>query len=240
MRTQILIGTAALMATSLLAASPKDEVKSAAKKLAESSGYAWKQTTDFGGGGQFRPGPTEGKITKDGVACVMMTRGDTTTEAFIKAGKVAVKTEEGWQTLEEAAPAGGGGGGGGGRGRFGLRMLSSFKAPAAQAEELADKTTDLKLADGAYTGELTEEGAKSLLTFGGRGGGGGQANVSGAKGSVKFWIKDGVLSKYEYRVQGTMSFGGNDRDVDRTTTVEIKDVGTTKVEVPEEAKKKLS
>ena len=41
-------------------------------------------------------------------------------------------------------------------------------------------------------------------------------------------------------MQGKVSFNGNDRDVDRTTTVEIKDVGTTKVEVPEGAKKKLS
>ena len=57
---------------------------------------------------------------------------------------------------------------------------------------------------------------------------------------MKFWIKDGVLSKYEYKVQGKVSFNGNDRDVDRTTTTEIKDIGTTKVEVSDEAKKKLS
>ena len=57
---------------------------------------------------------------------------------------------------------------------------------------------------------------------------------------MKFWIKDGELSKYEFKVQGKVSFNGNERDVDRTTTVEIKDVGTTKVEVPEDAKKKLS
>jgi len=36
------------------------------------------------------------------------------------------------------------------------------------------------------------------------------------------------------------NFNGEDRDVDRTTTVEIKDVGTTKIDVPEAAKKKLS
>jgi hypothetical protein len=79
------------------------------------------------------------------------------------------------------------------------------------------------------------------LTFGGgRGGGGGGAEVSGAKGSVKFWIKDGVLAKYQTKVQGTVSFNGNDRDVDRTTTVEIKEVGATKVDVPASASKKIS
>jgi hypothetical protein len=33
---------------------------------------------------------------------------------------------------------------------------------------------------------------------------------------------------------------GDDRDIDRTTTVEIKDVGSTKITVPNEAKSKMS
>ncbi len=65
-------------------------------------------------------------------------------------------------------------------------------------------------------------------------------DISGAKGSVKFWVKDGVLSKYEVKVQGKVSFNGNDRDIDRTTKIEIKDVGTTQIEVPDDAKQKLS
>jgi hypothetical protein len=48
-----------------------------------------------------------------------------------------------------------------------------------------------------------------------------------------------LVSKYELKVKGTVTFNGNDRDVDRTTTVEIKNIGSTKVEVPEEARKKL-
>ena len=64
--------------------------------------------------------------------------------------------------------------------------------------------------------------------------------ISGAKGSVKLWAKDGLLTKLEIKLQGKMSFNGNDTDVDRTTTVEIKDVGTTKVTVPEEASKKAT
>lgn len=74
--------------------------------------------------------------------------------------------------------------------------------------------------------------------MGGRDGGNGP-EISGAEGSAKFWVKDGTVAKYSFTVQGTMSFNGNDREINRTTTVEIKDVGTTKVEGPEEAKKKL-
>ena len=64
--------------------------------------------------------------------------------------------------------------------------------------------------------------------------------MNNAKGNVKFWIKDGELSKYEYNVTGSIKFNENDIDVDRTTDVQIKDVGTTKVTVPESAQKKLS
>ncbi len=85
---------------------------------------------------------------------------------------------------------------------------------------------------------MTEDGAKTLLTFR-RGGNGDGPTVTNPKGSVTFWITDGKLSKYQYHVTGTVSFNGNDRDVDRTTTTEIKDVNTTKIDVSDDAKKKL-
>src|SRR5207249_5303216 len=84
------------------------------------------------------------------------------------------------------------------------RMLRNFKVPAAQAEDLAGKVKDLKSADGVYSGDLTEEGAKSLLTFGPPRGGN-APEVSGAKGSVKFWVKEGELSKIKFTVQGKVS-----------------------------------
>ncbi|MGD0650789.1 MAG: hypothetical protein ABSA97_06580, partial [Verrucomicrobiia bacterium] len=65
---QILIcGTLVLLAGSLLAAD-SDDVKSAAQKLADKGSYSWKTTVTVpeGGGGRFRPGPTEGKTEKDG------------------------------------------------------------------------------------------------------------------------------------------------------------------------------
>ena len=233
-----------LLAGSLIAADsgPKDDVKTAAGKLAAKSNYSWKTTVETpggggGGGGRFRPGPTEGKTEKDGFTFLSMTRGDNTIEAVLKAGKGALKTADGWKSLAEATE---GGDGQPNPTRFIGRMLQNFKTPAAQAEDLADKTKELKKSDDAYTGELTEAGAKELLTFGPRPGGGNAPTPSNAKGSVKFWLKDGALSKYEFKLQGTINFNGNDVEVDRTTTVEIKDVGTTKLDVPEEAKKKLS
>jgi hypothetical protein len=225
-------------------AADKDDVKSAAQKLADADNYSWTMTTE---GGQNNAAPSHGKIQKDGLTWTERTMRDNTIEAFFKGGKGAVKTEDGWSALDlTAAPAGGGGGGGGGGGNrnpasFMGRALRNFKAPAAQADDIIDKTKDITKADDAYSGELTEEGAKSLLTMGGRRGGQGAApTVSNAKGSVKFWIKDGVITKYVYKVSGTVTRNGDDTDVDRTTTVEIKDIGSTKITVPDEAKSKMT
>jgi hypothetical protein len=242
MKRNVLLSALVLITGPLLAADSGNTVKDAARKLAEKGNYSWKTTIEAagggGGGGRFRPGPTEGKTEKDGYTLLSMTRGDNTIEAVLKGSKGAIKTaNDGWKSLVDATADAGGGQPN--PARFIGRMLQNFKAPAAQAEDLADRAKELKSAEGAYSGDLTEEGAKSLLTFG-RGRGGNGPEISGAKGSVKFWIKDGVLSKIQLNVQGKVSFNGNDRDVDRTTTIEIKDVGTTTVTVPDDAKKVLS
>ena len=233
MKRTILFSAMTLAAGSLIAAgsSPKDDITAAAKKLGEKPNYSWKTTVAVPADAQFRPGPTEGKTEKDGYTHVAMTFGDNTTQAVLKGDKAAVTDRDGeWQSATDLESAEG-------RGRFLGRMARNIKTPAVQAADLAAGAKDLKKDGDIYSGDLTEDVAKAFLRFG-RGGDG--PTVSNAKGSVKFWLKDGALAKYEYKLKGTVSFDGNDRDVERTTTVEIKDVGSIKVNVPEEAKKKLS
>ena len=232
----------ALLAAPLLAAdvSPKDNIKNAAAALGNQTNYSWRTTVEVGNNSRFRPGPTEGRTQKGGYTALLMSFGDNTNEAVLKGTNGAIKTpDNGWQSLAEAAKDDGGGGFN--PSLFLARMMQNFKAPAVQAADLADSAKDLKKDTNGISGDLTEDGAKALLTFRPRGGGGGGEGptVSNAKGSAKFWLTDGKLVKYQFRVQGTVSFGGNDRDVDRTTTVEIRDVNSTKIEVPAEAKKKM-
>lgn len=254
MKRNLLFIAVSLLAGAAVAA-PKDDVQSAAKKLGEAASYSWKTTVQNAGGGGgggggggrgggrgrgfFGGGPNEGKTSKDGFTIITTTAGENTFETVIKGEKSVMKTQDSWQTMAEIAAARGGGGGGGrGGGRGGAAAIRN-RIPAFQVEDLLSKVKDITVADHVYSGSLTEEGAKSFLAGGGRGGAN-APEISGAKGSVKVWVKDGVLSKFEFNVQGKVSAGGNDREINRTTTVEIKDVGTTKVEVPEEAKKKLS
>jgi hypothetical protein len=105
---------------------------------------------------------------------------------------------------------------------------------------LLKNVQDLKAGDGGeLRGDFTPAGATELLTFRPRGGD--PTHPKDAKGSVKFWLKDGTLAKFESHLLGRVAFGPDqeEQDFEVTRTVEIKDVGTTSLEVPEEARKKL-
>jgi hypothetical protein len=222
-----LVAVVALTLPALIAhADAKEDVQAAAKKLAEADNYSWKSTVEGG----FNS-TTEGKTQKDGTIVLSLTFGDNTREVVIQGNKAALKTDDGWKSASELQDEQG-------PQRFLARMATAFKAPAVQAQEIAGQTKELKKTDDVYAADLTEEGAKQLMTFR-RGGNQAGPQIANAKGTVKFWVKDGILSKMEYNVQGTMTINNEDRDINRTTTVEIKDVGTTKVEVPAEAKAKL-
>jgi len=212
MKRNILMSAMVLLAATVMAAdADKDNVKNAAKKVAD-SGYSWKTEVENAGGGGGGFGANEGKVGKDGTVYVTMSgRNNNTTEVYAKGEKVAIKTQDDWQSLDEVTAAaaannnaGGGGGGGrrGGRGAMFARF-KNYKTPAVTIAELLDKVKDLKTSEGVVMGDLTEEGAKTLLTFGGRrgGNGGNGPEISGAKASVKIWIKDGVLTKVHGQLQ---------------------------------------
>ena len=240
MKTLIVGLSMGLVGYGLIAADATEEVRSAAKKLADKANYSWTSSSESQGGGQGRgEGSREGKTEKNGHSLLNMTFGENTVQAAFKGDKGVIKTEDGWQSLQAVAES---------EGeelrrlRFTARRLQAFKAPHAEAEGFLKHVKELKKDDtGAYSGQLSAEGLKEVYGRGFRRSGDTEGpDVSGLKGRVKFWLKDGVLSKYSNHIEGSMKFGDRDVDVDRTTTVEIKEVGSTKVNVPEEAKKKLS
>lgn len=246
---------AALAATTSPAA-PADDISAAAKKLSDASGYSWSATTEMVNS-QFTSGPTSGKTEKGGFTVVTRSFNGNDMVSVSKGEQFVMQNQEGaWVTREElmaqfgggaggggganrgGAAGGAGGGGGAGRGRGGFGLGGGQNNPAEDVTALVAQSKNLKAADGAITGDLAAEALAQRLSFGGRGGQA-PAAPANATGTVKFWLKDGAIAKYQIHVKGTIEGRNGPQDVDRTTTTEIKDIGATKVTVPDDAKKKL-
>ncbi len=217
-----------------LAAAPadaKNEIKTAAQKLAGQANYSWTATSKAeGASANWRMGPTEGKTEKGGYTYFSSSVGDNNFQVAFKGAKSAINRQGDWESADELEST---------DNAWMARRLRAFKAPAEEAADLVDRAKELKSGEGGvYSGDLTEQGIKEILSRYGRG----NVEAKGAKGWVKFWSQNGVLTKYEYNIQATITVGGDQREIEinRTTSVAIKDVGTTKLSVPEPAKKKLS
>jgi hypothetical protein len=236
----------------LLAAPAADEeLDKAAAKAAEMGNYTSTITTKFegmgggGGGGGDRNQPVELQVKPD--APVHLKRGDV--EAFRKGEVLVAKEGDAWKRVER--PEGGGQGGEGGRRRGNpALMLRGVQAPHEVLKNLKSSAfKEVKREDGdggrVFSGELTEEGLKALRPGGGRrggGGGGGQDRPAPkATGTAKVWVNgDGVITKYEVHVETTFkNRDGEDQTTKMTSTVEIKEVGSTKYDVPEAAAKEF-
>lgn len=223
--------SAAILACSaaVMAAGPKEDLTGAIKKLAGQSSYAWTTTPKTEGSESARrQGPMEGKTEKDGYTLVKGTAGENSYEVAFKGEKLVVNYNGDWLSSAEI-----------GEGSRIVDRLRALKRPAEEAEQLAQKSGEFKAEPaGLYSGDMTPEFAKELFALLGRR----AAESTDAKGSVKFWIKAGQLAKYEFAVRGTITTGEEKKKVEisRTMTVEIKDVGSTKVALPEDARKKLS
>jgi hypothetical protein len=231
------------IAASWARADAKEDVLGAVKKLAEGDNYSW--TTSARGPAGNIAGGGEGRTRRDGLTMLNLgLRGETTTILF-KDGKgafqapggewIAVGGDAGASTQPATTqPATG-------DARMIASMVATYRPPAAQALNLIEKAQDLHPADdGSVAGTLSAEDAKALIQRRVVRGSGEAVEVQDPAAEVKFWVADGVLRKFEFHLTGKMNVAGQARDINRTTTVEIKDVGTTKIDVPDEAKVKMA
>jgi hypothetical protein len=244
MLQRVLISTLSLLAFSAAAvhADPKDDIQAAIQKLADGGNYSWTRTVEGG----FGRGPQDGK-TKDGLTWLSIQMRDNSYEVITKGDKAAVKTDDGWKSKEEltAAASSDDAGGPPSPERMLLFIVQGLKTPAEMGKDLAGKLDNIQKTDDGFSADLTPDAAKEQLMFRPRrptttpDANAPVVEVSNAKASIKISIKDGDVTKFEMHVTGTRSFNGNDRDVDQTITTEIKDVGTTTIDVPADAKAKL-
>jgi hypothetical protein len=99
--------------------------------------------------------------------------------------------------------------------------------------------TDIKADGDVISGTLSETAAKLLLVHSGQK----EITPLTASGTFRFWLKDGALVHYELKLEGTLAVVANgDRHeitVHQTATTDVKNVGATTFDVPDEAKKKF-
>lgn len=221
---KILIAFATVFASSatLMAANSSaiEDVRNAAQKLAAAENYSWTTTRDSK---QFA-GPNHGRTGKGAYTCLDFPVQNNTFEAILRDNQGMIKTAKGWERLDAAANE---------NVELSVRPWVAawhfhlYTLPAVEAQIFAGQVENVVGSNGVYSGVIpTADPAKS-----------------GPKLSVKFWIKDGVLTKYQFNFKGTVQgkYGlTRDADVDQTTTVEIKDIGTTTITVPDEVRDKMS
>jgi hypothetical protein len=98
---------------------------------------------------------------------------------------------------------------------------------------------DFRVDGNIVTGSLTDLGAQLLLVRDG------QDTITPlrASGTFKLWLRDGMVVKYQVRLEGTLDIQsrGTHRqvNVNQVTDTVLKDVGTTLFDVPSQARSKL-
>jgi hypothetical protein len=235
------IALSIVLASSVAArAADKDDALAAIKKLADAPNYSWSTELQGGFGNQQ---PVEYKTEKDGyTAFIAASQQGDPTDIVMKGAQSVAKMADGWKSAAELQKAVDDAGG------FSpelmvLFRMTNFDAPATQCKALLEKAANIKKTNDVFTADLAETSAKELATF--KMPASMTANfpamtVKDAKGTLKLWVKDGTLNKMEIHLTGARTFNDQDMPVDETTTVTIKDVGTTKLTVPDDAKKKLA
>ena len=249
----------ALFAVGRMEAGPTDSAVLAAMKLGDQPNYSWTSAVVRDSRSYTIEGKTlVGSYTQVTVPSSLalpesnpalrgrVGRGSSDSEvvAIFKGDeKHVVETSEGWLTPAEFSTLPPAPRTGSGRVRglvTALPLTFAISQPHEDIGIIIGSSTDLRVDDGGIvSGRLSETAARLLLLPPG------QENVAPqqAAGSFKFWISGGLLTRYEIQVSGIVSveMGGSRRLVKTTQTVstEIKDVGTTKLNVPPEIKAKL-
>lgn len=233
LKSLLILALSGLFVDFSCAADARETVTRAAKQLGDKSGYSWTTSTRDADGRGGPLGPIDGKSEKNGLTWLSFIVGGLPVEVYMQGQKGTAKAFEGWQTFDEVARTGA-------SPAAVIRYLRAYQTPMAEAVALAGKVKELKPADDALAGELPEDAVKEMLLLGARRRDGQEPQAADAKGTIKYWLKDGALAKYEINVQGKVTSGDRESVVNRTVKVEIKDVGATKLEVPAEAKQKMS
>lgn len=212
-----------------------------------------------GSGGTRRGGPGGGP--RGGARG---TSGAVSTVVFKGADNYVVQVDEAWRKPDEVGaddrsamrrsgpyggPPGSGPVGGPGRRRRGpggagegdaaggySNLQTTLSRPHEEIGVIVGGATEWKVEGDMVSGTLPETTAMLLLVHPGQK----DIEPKRAAGTFRFWIQQGVLVKYETKLEGVLVVNGREVAVHQTATTTFSQVGTTRVDVPAEAKRKLA
>jgi hypothetical protein len=123
-------------------------------------------------------------------------------------------------------------------------LLQALPDPLAEAELILDKATNLKPAGaGYYAGEMPSDFMPGLAAARKRTGDNRPPQVNASSCETRFWISQGSLYKYQTVARAVIIVGPTYNPltitVDRTTMVEFRAAGQTRIDVPPAAAKLL-
>ena len=133
-----------------------------------------------------------------------------------------------------------GGGGGSGDTEMGApaRFPAGINLPHEELGLIMVNYTNLHMEGEVISGTLTQIGAELLIVPPGSK----DAPPEGATGTFRLWIKDGMVTKYELQLSAKTAPGGRSvrGGFSETITVVLTDIGSTPLNVPEAAKRRLT
>lgn len=123
------------------------------------------------------------------------------------------------------------------RGYSNLQLAVSL--PHEELGVIVGSHQDFNVEGDVASGTLTDIGAQLLLVRDGQK----EITPLQASGTFKLWLRDGIVTKYQVRLQGILAVetpnGTKKINVQQTTDTVLKDIGTTKLDVPAQVRAKL-
>ncbi len=123
------------------------------------------------------------------------------------------------------------------RGYSNLQLAISH--PHEELGVIVSSHTEFKVEGEVVSGTLTDLGAQLLLVRDGQK----EITPVRAAGTFKLWLREGLVSRYQVRLEGVLQVntpgGRRQVAVNQNTETVLKEIGTTRFEVPDQARIKL-
>ena len=121
-------------------------------------------------------------------------------------------------------------------------LFRHVRTPAEELRTLADKLSDVRLSSqGSLTGALDSATARVYLETSTRGRTPQKKSpvIQSVSGTVELWVKDGLPERYQVVLSANLSLPFGTKHVTCLLTTHVKEINTTKLEIPAGAREIL-